>query len=250
MRKLAKGKPESETELAKLIVKYLEDLKWDVYQEIQFFRSGQIADIAAVQNGYIWIIECKLSAGIKVMEQAAGWLHNAHYVSVAIPNGSGSSYFKNLLRQQGIGCISVADYGDSYYRVSEEFTPKLQRINMSEYMMPCFRPEYKTHAQAGSKEGGRYSLFVGMCEDIKKYLKDHPGATLKETITVGSVMARYGNVTNAYSSIRHWLLEGVIKGVEIRYSPQGKIHVYLKDQPDIEYGSSKKDQLELVNGNS
>jgi len=40
-----------ETELVKGVIAWLQDMKWDVYQEVQVFSYGAIADIVGLFNG-------------------------------------------------------------------------------------------------------------------------------------------------------------------------------------------------------
>ena len=95
----------SEVKLAEKVIEYLQDLKWEVYQEVTI--HGQIADIVAIQNGLIWIIECKKSLSLDVIAQAEHWTHYANYVSVAVPktyrNNNGRQFAYKVLKQYGIG---------------------------------------------------------------------------------------------------------------------------------------------------
>lgn len=42
--------PASEIELARPIVPWLQEMHWDVYQEVQCMMYGQVADIVAIQG--------------------------------------------------------------------------------------------------------------------------------------------------------------------------------------------------------
>ena len=48
-----------ETEIAEIVIDWLEKQHWDVYQEVPV-NSG-FADIFAVRNGLVWVIETKTS---------------------------------------------------------------------------------------------------------------------------------------------------------------------------------------------
>lgn len=72
-----------ETELAKSIILYLEGHGWDVYQEALI--QGNIADIVATFGKLTWIIECKTSLSLKLLEQASAWGGKVNFISIAIP---------------------------------------------------------------------------------------------------------------------------------------------------------------------
>lgn len=101
-----------ETELAQAVIWWLQDYQWEVYQEVQVFAYGDIADIVAVQNGIYWIIECKTTLNLEVMGQALAWKYFAHYVSVATPAAcrpsKGRELARKILRDKGIGLLAVS----------------------------------------------------------------------------------------------------------------------------------------------
>ena len=73
-----------EQELASYIVSYLENENWEIFQEVQFRSYGNIADIVAVKDNKLWIIESKTTLSFKVLEQARRW--KCHYRSIAVPS--------------------------------------------------------------------------------------------------------------------------------------------------------------------
>ena len=77
----------SESDVGQRVLQWLSEDGWDCYPEAQFYRGGARADIAAVRNGLLWIIECKTTFGDAVVTQAWKWMETAHFVSVAIPTG-------------------------------------------------------------------------------------------------------------------------------------------------------------------
>lgn len=171
----------SEQELAERVVAWLEEQHWDVYQEVQPYRSGHIADIMAVRAGYLWVIECKTSFGFVVLEQANGW--RVHYRSVAVSMlksqtrsrpgiGAAEHYYK-------VGVIEVGPRG-----VRETINAPLQRHfhrNAKEYIRKL-KPEHKKFAQAGSANGGHYTPYNATIANVRAYIDRNPGCTLKEII--------------------------------------------------------------------
>jgi hypothetical protein len=107
-----------ETEVAAAVVAWLEEAGWDVYQEVQVKRFGRIADIVAVMERRVWIIECKTSLSMAVIGQAYDWQESVHWVSVAVPilakrkggypiRGQRPRFVNRVLRDYGIGLIKV-----------------------------------------------------------------------------------------------------------------------------------------------
>jgi hypothetical protein len=150
----------SETDLARQVVLWLQDQNWEVYQEVDM---GGVADIVAVQGPLTWVIECKLSMGIALMEQAAGWIGQANYVSVAIPYVRHNVFCRRVLKWLGIGILEVA--ADTSYRtdqhgsaVKEETRPRLSR-KVKGKLRAALCEAHKTYAEAGNNQGRRWSPF-------------------------------------------------------------------------------------------
>lgn len=88
------------------IKKYFEDEGYTIYAEVPCY--GRTADIVAVKNKLITVIETKLSMTISLLEQVFGWRHKAHYVYAAVPKKARISIWtRNLLCNAGIGIIRL-----------------------------------------------------------------------------------------------------------------------------------------------
>jgi len=206
-----KGWPSSEAELAAVVVAWLRDLRWEVYQEVEAY--GHVADIVAVQGALLWVIETKTSLSLRVMEQAFMWRQRAHYASVAIPRARrASSYAMRCLNRDGIGALEV--------RAPDGYTPELSRVSEVGHAALNRRPagklrdklyeQQKTYAAAGS-QGARWTPFIGTCEELRRFVAEHPGATLKESIA--SIKTHYRTPSTARSSLARWIQAGVVQGV-------------------------------------
>lgn len=117
-----------EVEVAPPVISWLEEQNWDVYQEVNTGLGSNTADIVALRNGLVWVIECKTRMGIEVLAQATRW--GAHFRSVCVPQIRKRSRNFNLWldlaqRVYLVGVIVV--YGDN--RVYQELPPPLQRRN-------------------------------------------------------------------------------------------------------------------------
>lgn len=196
----------SETELAAILVPWLTDQEWEVFQEVQLSRGGRVADIVARRDSIIWIIECKLSLGFAVLDQACNWLFYAHYVSLAAPTRHLRSAHI-CLQTLGIGYLQISR-GD----VSEISRPRLNRSARADRV--CLRDEHKTWAQAGNANRGHFTPFKDTCRNVRNMVTQQPGITMKELID--RVPTHYSSSSTARSALAKWIQRGVVKGVESR----------------------------------
>ena len=212
-KKVVVGK---EAELAAHVEQYLVDEKWQVYKEVQPFSQGKRADIVAVRGRLVWIIECKARSSFEVIEQALKWKSFAHYVSVAVPQVKDQWFFTVVCNKFGIGVMTVGD------KVSEPRLPILIRSALTSNVTRALNENQKSNI-AGSR-GSYWTPFNQTVRNLKEYLKEHPGATMKEVVE--SVEHHYGKSSNARSSLSHWIRSGVIDGV--RREKDGKtIRLFL-----------------------
>lgn len=150
---------EKETDIAKAAVDWLTSQNWEVYQEVQFRPFGRIADIVAVNGRLVWVVECKTSLNLALLEQAYRWRGYANFISIAVPqarNGKGRGAAELFLKQFGIGKLSVHPY-DTHQTIS----PKLHRIKTN-VLKNCLNEHQKTYAAAGNADGDgrRFSRLV------------------------------------------------------------------------------------------
>lgn len=208
-----KKAPHSEEQIAEQIVLWLQSLDWTVYQEVQRYAQGNVADIVATQDRLIWIIETKTTLGLDVMEQAYRWKHHAHFVSVGVPDRRNNAGFKlGILRHLGLGCLSVAEMFGGEWQVKEETRPELNK-RLVAGLREKLRPEHQTWAKAGNNRSERYSPFKGTCRDVAEFVKQNPGTTLKQLID--SVPTHYQSTSTARSCLKHWIEAGKLDGVRL-----------------------------------
>lgn len=162
-----------EVDIARPVIAWLEEQGWDVYQEVKVYSA--IADIVAVHAKLVWVIECKTSLSMAVLEQAWGW--KAHYRSIAVPAGKQRNrrfaYWlaKNKLN---IGVITVG------HRVTEQVAAPLMRENhrLAVKIRESLREEHKYFAEAGSARGGHYTLYRASIEKVKTFISKNSGCTI------------------------------------------------------------------------
>mgnify|MGYP001591099230 FL=1 len=207
----------SEIELAKPIISYLEEHGWSVYQEV--FINGRIADIVATFGKLTYIIECKTSLSLKLLEQIYGWRGYANYISIAIPIKSNfcSGFVETFLIKEGIGAFTVDKYSEVYKKIE----PKLNRkvIDISKFI----KPEHKFWAEAGSQKG-YYTPFQNTKRNIEYNIKKYPnGILFKDFLKL--IEYHYRTESTARSCLRKWIDSGVIKGIKI-VNQGNKLFVY------------------------
>lgn len=217
----------TEVDLAKKVVTWLTDLRWDVYQEVQIRRSGSIADIVAVQGKRVWVIECKKSMSLQLLGQAEEWKRFAHMVSVAIPHGNRNSKARFMaalvLERFGIGELLVGSGPPDAYgpTVQERLAPALSRKAQANDILDCLTEEHKTYAEAGNSKGRRYTPFAATCDTLVRYVKRNPGCSMKEAVE--GIPHHYASPQSARISLAKWIDAGIISGIEVRFEGRRKM---------------------------
>lgn len=194
--------------MAAVVISWLQEMKWEVYQEVQIHRYSSVCDIVAIQNGLSWFIECKTSLGIAVMEQAYRWKYMANYTSVAtsvIP----SHFCETILRNSGIGALTCSKHKE----INEWVRPKLNR-KADKTIFSLLTEDHKTFAKSGNSNGQHWSPFKKTCQDILLAVKENPGINLKQLID--EVDTHYASTSTARSCIAKWGEKGSIPGVILR----------------------------------
>lgn len=196
----------AETELGAKVVAYLESNGYDVYQEVTCL--SRTYDIVAIRpDSLVWVVECKLTLGLQVIEQAYQAATTAHYVSVAVPNGKDTNtrlFARQLLRNNGIGVI------ESGYCTRETIPPKLHREShdIARRLRDSLTPEHKVYAKAGSQGGGRlgtltpFKLTMQRCKEI---IEANEGITTKALVRTLGSNHHYASNTSALSALPKWL---------------------------------------------
>jgi hypothetical protein len=229
-----------ETEVAAAVVAWLEEAGWDVYQEVQVKRFGRVADIVAVMDRRIWIIECKTSLSIAVIGQAYEWQESVHWVSVAVPvmakrkggypiRGQRPRFVNRVLRDYGIGLIKVErkkSFGQvpAALECHEAIHPEMRRSPGKQglrFMARDIRAlrdglceEQKTFAKAGNADGDRWTPWKQTCRSVSRAVAKKPGICIAELIRDEGHF-HYASSSSARSALSHWLREGKVPGVRV-----------------------------------
>jgi len=206
----------NEAALAKVVVGWLSNLGWDVYQEVQISYGAPIADIVGRKGKLICVVECKLSLGLRVLSQAHDWrtLSNLNYV--AVPQygaGRDISFACHVADMFGIGVLRVnPDAYQGIESVTEVKRPALRR-NIYSSLLEALNEGQKTFAEAGNSDGRRWTPFQQTCDTVRRYTQAHPGAPLKEVID--NVKTHYSTPATARSSLAKWIGQGSVPGLRL-----------------------------------
>jgi hypothetical protein len=168
---------EKESDLAAVVVRWLQDADWDVYQEVQVFAFSQRADIVARRGAVLWVIESKLRFSFEVIDQAERWRWLANRVSVAVPESAGNRVSaQRVLKLLGVGLLLVpvpegeAGRSRSFTQESvREAVPPTFVRREGERLRQALCEEHKTFAAAGS-QGGYYTPFNATRGALSKWI--------------------------------------------------------------------------------
>lgn len=224
---MAKRDSTSETDIAARVVAWLEHEGWDVYKEVEG-RPGR-CDIYAVREPVAWAIEVKTTFGLRVIEQAHGWLGYANLVSVAVPYHR-NGFAERICRDYGIGTIetSVEAVHDWSVRPPKELLPELRvrEIVSPRLWRRCVRPKLY-ESQKASEAGNAFGKYVTGASEVKRLLVKlvaaNPGIALNEAMRL--TPHHYANAASARSTVIKYIEWNQIP--EVRIERQGRtVHLY------------------------
>lgn len=220
----------TEAELAACIVRYFENLQWEVYQEVQLHQGSRIADIVVVQGGRAGIIECKQSLGLPVLEQAFKWRGHAHFIWVATwyQGRERGRLIERIMRDYGIGHLSMGRRDPEINSPHEDVKPALMRRPHSvEELLGALVPEQKTSVAAGGNRGGHWTPFRQTCYQLSKVVQEEPGLTLREALA--KFKHHYATTASACANLPEWIEKGKVPGVRLDRA-DGKPRLFLIEQ--------------------
>jgi hypothetical protein len=237
----------SEVDLGHAVVEWLKEAYplWEVYQEVRLGgQGGSIADIVAVlrEPFLVWVIECKLSLSLTLLDQAYKWTQEAHFISIAVPKSRTQNRWRQfhdgrnritqrIMNLYGIGYIKVGNKDKPYIDSVKEIEPaSLHRHKdhwrwLQDQWKGILQDEHKTYATAGSKNL-YWTPFKQTCDRLRYHVKTNPGCSIKEAMT--SIDHHYSSATTAVSSMRQWLSKGIVKGIRQEWDGK-RIRLYAED---------------------
>lgn len=211
----------SEKDLAAIVVSDLTEQGWEIYQEVE--TGWGRADIVAKNGNILWVIECKMSFSLAVIEQAWNHIrsHKSHFVSVAVQVSKHVGKFaEEICKRFGIGILSV----------------NLNRESMTEKARPNFyrkanglelHEEQKTWCLAGSQSGGgHYTPFKATVRDLVDLVRKHPEGLLFAD-AVKSIDHHYSSLATAKACLSKFI--GVVIPNLRLETIDKKIYVFLNE---------------------
>lgn len=212
----------TESDLAKVVVDALLEWGWEVYQEVQG-HAGR-CDIVARRGNILWGIECKMTFGLAVIEQAVNWRGHCNYVSVATPY-RGSMFAQRLCKDYGIGILVVNLFSDDG-TVSGEVR-EWEKGRLSRHTSPPDLHELqKTLCAAGSATGGHWTPFRQTVKSLVNAVKGTPGVEFGELIKI--LDHHYSSFNTAKSCLRGFIGTDVIPELRTEIVG-GKLCVFLRE---------------------
>lgn len=209
----------SEVLIGRAAAAWLASLGFEIYQEVQVAQGSRTADLIGVMGPLLVAVECKVTFGVGVIEQAEHWRRFAHYSWVAVPEGRTERAFaERVCRRFGVGVLYVASgvsWSDDWDApVVEGVHAEYQRRAAVETIRGSLLEGQKTALPAGSRGGGRWTPFRQTCEALKKIVSAEPGVTLKTAIE--RIDHHYSAPGVARVALAKWIEAGKIPGVAIR----------------------------------
>lgn len=204
-----------ETELAQVIVEWLNNKQYEVFQEVQI--DNRVADIVAKKNDQLWIIECKTSLNLLLLEQVHNWITYSDYVSVAVPVSKtytrSNTFAKRILREFKIGCLELKkDKYNKKYIIRETIDPIIHSDPIRKQYIKLHE-EQKWYQEAGSSNGGHFTDFKGTIDKLYNLAKDNPGIELKQALK--EINHHYKNDNNAFFCIKKYIDQNIIKKIKL-----------------------------------
>lgn len=206
----------TEADLASGVQDWLVDQGWDVYPEVRPACGWPRADLVARIDGRVWVVECKLSLSLAVIEQADDWAAWCHWRSVAVPDTNrarklrrGQRIAEKMCGLLGIGVLRVARSGV----VQQVRFPVLNRRLAGTQLLDALCEAQKEEGVAGSRNN-YFTPFRRTRRDLVDYVREHPGTSMEAAVE--AVAHHYRRDTTAAVALCKWVRAGVISEIEWR----------------------------------
>lgn len=193
----------SENQLARILIEWLDRDGWEVFEEVApWGNGGRRADVVARRGGVIWVIECKKQFNLELLEQATGWIHYAHFVSLAVwhPN-SLTQIIETVCRKFGVGLLLVKPPEIDFqtpYPVIERGHGVFRRRADIKILKSMLIDETRAAGFAGSPARSFETPFKRTRRNLLAAARRAPGITLEEALRSGE----NGDALHHYKSDR------------------------------------------------
>lgn len=194
----------SEIEIGRAVATYLSEQGWEVFQEVQMGRGGSRADLVARLGHRLWVVECKTTFGLSVLEQADAWRRYANWISVAVPPTRRGAMAVRVAEWLGVGVLCV---GNS---VEVRVAPRLCRRVIGR-LGESLRDEHRTWAEAGSAHGDYWTPFRHTARALAEVVRLEPGISM--SAAVKQIKHHYGKDSTAVTSLLNWVHAEKVPGI-------------------------------------
>lgn len=199
----------SEATLASQLLEYLKNDGWDCYPEALLHYGNGRADIAALKEGKLWILEVKNTLSLRLLEQAIEWAVTkaVNRVSVVTPIKKITPLVDDICKWKSIGIMTIHSYSGIKNRiVAPDLTYNDSKLNKN---IESLHPDMKNY-QPGTSNG--YSTpYNRTMKVVKEFILQNPGSTLSNV--VAGIQHHYSSKASAKSGILSGILRGDIEGI-------------------------------------
>jgi hypothetical protein len=196
----------AEKDMAKHVVKYLDDLGYTTYKEVAIAGGGSDrADIYAVSARLAVSVETKTSFSIKVIEQAWAWVGRAHLAFIAVPASKTKAerlFACDICAMLGIGVLEVSAQGAVRVALNARLhpTPRLPKLY-----------DEQRDSVAGNADNDYVTPYKLTAVQVKQFMAGRKSATIREVVL--NIKHHYANPASARASLAKLIGMGVIEGL-------------------------------------
>jgi len=181
----------TEKVLGVAVQNWLIERNWDCFPEAQIRSRGPRADIIAIKDALMWVVETKLSLNLQVIEQALRWKNlGALYTSVGVLRPKRkkhhqfcwySDFIDRFFRQEGLGLILI---NPDDLNISEVIKPKLHRYNYlrAKRIVIQLDPRMKQYIPGSSGKEGYSSPHQRTMENALNYIEFKKKCSINELL--------------------------------------------------------------------
>lgn len=203
----------------------LEAAGWSVYEEVQPYQGGAIADMVATRGSTVLVVELKRTLTLELMGQALGWINHADLVAVVVPRASATAWCSNARR---FAIMSAAKFGIGVYtawpghrhaeaKVWEKSPcfPLDPDPKKKQQLLGKLRVEHQDGewARAGTRNGKRVTDFQLTAKRLAEAVKQKPGQKIR--VLLPEIEYHYVSPSSAAQCLTDCIRRNVIDSVRI-----------------------------------
>jgi hypothetical protein len=217
----------AEADLARVLITWLEEAEWKVYQEVRPHWGDARADVVAVKNDKVWVLETKMNFNFDVLRQVHAWRRRSHLVSIVTPRprkGYKDTIRETVCRKFDVGWVEWAPNRSwpPGYRFWETVVPPLNTEPGCDSLLEKLSELHNEYGESGSKNS-YYTPFRHTCDKLRAYVATNPGIKLVEAM--GAIEHHYKDDYSGSNALGKLIREGVVEGLTVE-KVKNRIMVY------------------------